>query len=122
MTSWNSLPYELKLHIGKNFIDILIVEVPAFSPGHLVGTFGFSKAAEIFTHCVWNEYVPASKQQIRSFMVVAPQLQQDLAAYCTTRYKHGGVLYRPQAPTEEQLRNWVQRCVALSLGQVAVAM
>lgn len=73
MASFKALPYELKLHIAKDLIDLYLAQAATFIPGFQISE------APLRTR---SQHAPTAKLQIGSLLEVAPDLGRDLFLYC----------------------------------------
>lgn len=77
MPSFGSLPYELKLKIAENLVDI-ILELVRSDPSPIT-----SEIHQMIRNLWVKLYVPWRKQQLLSLLEFAPEMREDLASYCT---------------------------------------
>lgn len=77
MASWNSFPYEIKLHIAKDFVDIVLTRAAA---NILRWDYCYVSTAQVRALLVRK-----AKAQIRSLLRIEPDLGKDLLRYCRTR-------------------------------------
>lgn len=81
MAFWSSLPYELKLHVAKYFINIILAQVPRVQdcPFHI------PLAVTIRRHL--GDWLTRTKRQVWALVQVNPELHADLADYCERKHE-----------------------------------
>lgn len=72
MASFDTLPYELKVQIAKDFIGMILIQAATITESDIVT--GLLR--------VRHDYVPEVKLQIRAILEVEPGLGRDLTCYC----------------------------------------
>lgn len=107
MATWTSLPYELKLHIAKDLIDVLILHADAiYTPSNI------DTAIKAWRK-IRTEHVPAGKLQIGAVLEMSPvELGRDLSCYCRQRY--GLDVPNDQLSRTERIDGRARRMVARS--------
>lgn len=108
MASWTSLPYELKLQIAQDFIDIILAQVPAFPIG-----LRPRKSAPAYGNYVCNQYIPHKKRQVWALFQVNTALQEDLSNYCQEEAKRASSkVWNPRLSSEKRMWFHTVACVA----------